>query len=165
MTQNGNKYVIITSCSKAKAKSAQKALNLYQGQFYLKVKKFAEKNGINLKVLSAKYGLVSEEFIEPYNQIISSKEDIKRLQDSEKDKIQDLISQYDKIILLMGAKYSKVFENYSDSKIMKAVDHRGSGGFLQMISRLYDLNTDQISKLFDQTKPTFDIYDIESLLN
>ena len=74
--QNKN-ILVLTSCSfkKKKTKSAIKAKELYEGDFFKKVKNFASLNNFDLKIISAKYGLVdSNDSISYYDLKIKKKE-------------------------------------------------------------------------------------------
>jgi hypothetical protein len=153
------RILVITSCSKKKEKNANRALDLYKGQFFLGVKKFCEKNCFDLMVLSAKYGLIKDEIIEPYEQRLqNTKRDINRLRALAFPKFKDLIPKYDYIIFLMGKTYASVLNTISP-KIRYATDPTGSGGFNQLIVKLNNLSKGEFISLINQNK-TFSRFDI-----
>jgi len=143
----GQKVLIITACSKKKLDKPTKAVNLYQGQFYNEVKKFSDKMDYDLMVLSAKHGLVKNKVISPYNVKLETRKQVKELQKTEVKKLAKLTKRYDKIIFLMGKKYSSVFEEFNNPKIIKASDKRGSGGFLQLIGKLNKMSGNKVKKM------------------
>ena len=153
------KILVITSCSKKKAPSARSAINLYKGQFFLGVKSFCEKNNFELMILSAKYGLIKDEIIAPYEQRLkNTKKDINRLHAIAFPKFKDLIPKYDYIIFLMGKTYVSAL-NTTSPKIRYATDPTGSGGFNQLIVKLNNLSKEKFISLIKQKK-TFSRFDI-----
>jgi len=152
------KILVITSCSKKKAKKPKKAVDLYQGQFYSGVKKFSRKMDYDLMVLSAKHGLVKNQVISPYDLRLITKKQVRALEKTEIKKFNRLLGKYDKVILLMGKKYSSVFESVNSRKIIKASDNRGSGGFLQLIKYLNNTPGRKIKNLVKkENRVTVDI--------
>ena len=153
------RILVITSCSKKKEQKAKKAVDLYKGQFFLGIKRFCEKNDFDLMVLSAKYGLIKDEIIAPYEQRLkNTKKDINRLHAIAFPKFKDLIPKYDYIIFLMGKTYVSVL-NTNSPKIRYATDPTGSGGFNQLIVKLNNLSKEGFISLIKQKK-TFNRFDI-----
>ena len=153
------RILVITSCSKKKEQKASRAEDLYKGQFFLGVKKFCEKNSFDLMILSAKYGLIKDEIIEPYEQRLQyTKKDINRLRALAFPKFKDLIPKYDYIIFLMGKIYASVLSTTSP-KIRYATDPTGSGGFNQLIVKLNNLSKEEFISMVKQKK-TFSRFDI-----
>ncbi len=153
------KILVITSCSKKKEQKASRVADLYKGQFFLGVKEFCKKNGFDLMVLSAKYGLIKDEIIEPYEQRLhNTKKDINRLRSLAFPKFKDLIPKYDYIIFLMGKTYASVL-NTTSPKICYATDPTGSGGFNQLIVKLNKLSKEKFIALIKEKK-TFSRFDI-----
>lgn len=155
------KSLLIVNCSKKKLETPAKAKDLYTGQFFRGVKQLSEKLDFDLAILSAKYGLLNaNQIIEPYDQIIKSKKDIQELQKKIRSKFSNLLENYNEIILFMGKKYRMVFSQYLDNpKVKFAYDHRGSGGYLQLISTLNKKRNEEILRTFNQ-KNSFSIDDI-----
>ena len=62
--------LLILSCSQRKKLERAKAIDLYDGQAFRVVRKYLKtKDGVEIKILSAKYGLISQdEVIDTYNQ-------------------------------------------------------------------------------------------------
>ncbi len=156
---NNPRILVITSCSKKKEQNTSRAVDLYKGQFFLGVKKFCEKNSFDLMVLSAKYGLISDEIIEPYEQRLrNTKKDINRLRALAFPNFKDLVPEYDYIIFLMGKTYTSVL-NTNSPKIRYATDPTGSGGFNQLIVKLNNLPKEEFISLI-RDKKTFNRHDI-----
>lgn len=158
------KILVITNCSKKKLQSPTVAQNLYQGLFFRNVKTFSKRMQFDLCIISAKYGLLnSDEIIEPYDKTIKSKKDILELKENVSGKFDKLLNEYDKIIFIMAKNYLEIFKSYLDnSKIICAIDHRGSGGFLQLTSKLKKIKKLDFLKLI-KTNRSFTIEDIELL--
>lgn len=130
------KVLIITSCSKKKLNYPAIAANLYQGTLFKKVKKFAKIINADFKIISAKHGLIdSQDKIEPYDQEIENISDIRKLRKTV-EKLQDILSFYDKIIIIMGKKYRKIFSSlFENPKIILIKSNKGIGGYLQLLDR------------------------------
>ena len=131
------KVLVITSCSKKKLNYPTIAANLYQGTLFKKVKKFAKIINADFKIISAKHGLIdSRKKIEPYDQEIENISDIRKLRKTEVEKLQDILSLYDKIIIIMGKKYRKIFSSlFENPKIILIKSNKGIGGYLQLLDR------------------------------
>jgi hypothetical protein len=153
------KILVITSCSKKKEQQASRAVDLYKGQFFLGVKKFCEKNRFDLRVLSAKYGLVNDEIIEPYEQRLKNTiRDRERLRALASPKLKELLQKYDLIVFLMGKAYTSILTMPSP-KIRYATDPTGSGGFNRLIVKLNHLSKEEFISLINR-KETFSRLDI-----
>jgi len=110
-------------------------------------------------ILSAKYGLIKDEIIEPYEQRLqNTKTDIERLRALALPKFEDLVPKYDYIIFLMGKTYASVL-NITSPKIRYATDPTRSGGFNQLIVKLNNLSKEQFIELI-KYKKTFSRFDI-----
>lgn len=137
---------IIVSCSKNKQKGTMEASRLYTGQFFSLVSIIAKRINADLYILSAKYGLIpSTKVISDYDQRINSHSDIQRV------KQQSDFSQLDKyhyVVLFMGDLYTKVFEDYTHAGLITTEDHRGSGGYLQIVSMLKNQRNPKMIKMF-----------------
>jgi hypothetical protein len=109
------------------------------------VRQYAEKNGFDWMILSAKYGLVNpEQIIEPYDYRISKVADIIRLQTTVIPNLESVIGkQYLWIIVIMGKQYRGVIDplitkypTYFDV----ITDSRGIGGLKQQVKQLINLS-------------------------
>jgi len=139
------KILIIVGCSQKKLPHPAPAIDLNQGQLFKSVKKVALQNQFDLKILSGKYGLLNpDEIIEPYNQKIKTKADVKRIQDLIKSKIVHIWRKYDIILTIMGKKYQEVLKPYLDNKFYIIFDKRGIGGYLSQVSHFSKLQTSQL---------------------
>jgi len=155
MSLNNKKILIITSCSAKKKRfsKAVKAIDLYQGNFFKKVKKFAHLNQFDLNIISAKYGLItSDKEINYYNVKIKNNDDIESLRSKVIPKLNALIDNYDKILILMGSDYKKIIESVVNEKFILFFDKRGLGGYLSLMKYLLHLNQEQLFKLLFEQK-------------
>lgn len=154
MSLNNKKILVITSCSAKKKRFSKpiRAIDLYQGDFFKKVKKFALLNQFDLNIISAKYGLItSDKEINYYDAKIKNNDDIENLKPKVIPKLNDLIKNYDKILLLMGNDYNKIIESIVNEKFIYFFDKRGLGGYLSLMNDLLQLNQEQLYKLlFEQ---------------
>lgn len=114
---NKNRLLIV-SCSKSKrnVEGLIPAINLYDGPVYRLLRKrvmdFTNENGLDIKILSAKYGLIDPfTLIHNYDQIMT-KERAEELKYSVYKEFSKLLSQkkYDDILINLGANYMLAFE-------------------------------------------------------
>jgi len=130
------KICVIAGCSHKKLSYRAPAIELNQGQLFRAIKKLAAKNKFDLKILSGKYGLLDpDQIIEPYNQKIRTKKDILDISLKIKQKIEQIIRDYEKIIVIMGNNYRKALEPFFNEKFIIIFDKRGIGGYLQLVSQ------------------------------
>lgn len=155
MSLNNKKILVIASCSAKKKRISKpiKAIDLYQGDFFKKVKKFAFLNQCDLNIISAKYGLItSDKEINYYDAKIKNNDDIENLKPKVIPKLNHLINNYDKILLLMGKDYNKIIESVINEKFIHFFDKRGLGGYLSLMNDLLQLNQKQLYKLLFEQK-------------
>lgn len=155
MSLNKKKILVITSCSAKKRRISKpiRAIDLYQGDFFKKVKKFAFLNQFALNIISAKYGLItSDKEINYYNVKIKNDNDIENLKPYVIPKLNSLMNNYDKILLLMGKDYKKIIESVVNEKFIHFFDKRGLGGYLSLMNDLLQLNQKQLYKLLFEQK-------------
>jgi Family of unknown function (DUF6884) len=134
-------YCIITSCSKRKLDQKAKACQLYQGQFFKAVAQLSHTLKTDLHILSAKYGLISSnKEIEPYEKRLKNKRDVNEIRKNLSPIMETIFENYKVIILLMGNLYESIFQDYltgaQKERFILSEDHRGSGGYNQLISFL-----------------------------
>lgn len=149
------KVLVITSCSAKKRKSSKplKAIELYDGDFFKKVRNFIVRNSFNFMIISAKYGLISpNKKILPYDKIIKSYDDINALKEKVKPILAPIIEDYDKILLLMGEKYKKILQELSNGKFIYFFDKRGLGGYKSLMKHLLELKKRELFKLLFELK-------------
>ncbi len=147
------KILIVTSCSAKKRNYKTKAIDLYQGHLFKKIKKFARVNNFDLKILSAKYGLLNpNSIIEPYNFTISNKKDVLNLQKKVISELLVSISNYKIVLIIMGSKYRKVIEPIDKENIYYIINHKGLGGYLNLMSKLLKFTRKEICKLLQKKK-------------
>lgn len=147
------KLAIITSCSKNKLEHPAKAKDLNKGQFTQSVRKFSDKMGADLYIMSGKHGLISgDQVIEPYNQKMKTKADVERLKKTVDPQMPILTTHNDTVALIMGGGYQRAFKSHLDHpKVIHTEDHRGSGGYLQIASKLNELPKEKAWALIKKT--------------
>lgn len=142
------KVLVITSCSKKKRSYKTTASDMYQGQLFKMVKKFAKTNNFDFKILSAKYGLLNpDEIIKPYDKKLKNNEDIKILQKDLIFKWNNLSVPYDFVLLIMGKYYRGVFEVLDQEKIIYFRSYNGIGGLLKIMKKFLKTRKETILKL------------------
>jgi len=155
MSSKNKRILVITSCSAKKRSGSEpiKAIKLYNGGFFNQVKKFVKVHKFDLKIISAKYGLLStEEIITEYNIRIKNNDDILKLQEKVIPKLKEIISNYDKILIFMGENYRKVIEPIKDERFLYFFDKRGLGGYKSLMTHLLKMYNKDLVKLLVQDK-------------
>ena len=150
MSTIDKKILVITSCSAKKKDSKKpiKAINLYEGDFFKKVKKFALSNNFYLLILSAKYGILQpDDKILPYNKQIKNENDISALKEGLSSDLGNFLEEYDRILILMGEKYKKVLQEHKNSKFLEFFDKRGLGGYKSLMNKLLKMEQKKLLSL------------------
>ncbi len=128
--------VIITGCSVKKLNIKAPALELYQGVVFKKVKDLATSLGLDLMILSAKYGLIDgSEILSPYNTVIKKKEDILKLRERVIPQLLQIEKVYSLIILIMGKNYRAVIAPRFGEKYKMIHDSRGIGALTSRLNK------------------------------
>ena len=140
-----SKILIIAGCSQKKLLNPAPAIELNQGQLFKAIRKLAIKNQFDLKILSGKYGLLEpDQIIEPYNQKIKTKADIKRVREIVNPTITQIWRDYGIIIVIMGKNYREVLKPFFDNKFYVVFDKRGIGGYKSLLVHYLRLPTPQL---------------------
>lgn len=131
-----NGTTVLVSCVSKKSDIPQQSKNLYKSDWFIKARKWAEKNGDRWYILSAKYGLLDpEKIIEPYNMTLSTMSSDARREWGVvvTEQIKNRIKFPSKIILLAGQKYREHIDlhNYIADIPMKGL---GIGQQLQWLN-------------------------------
>lgn len=105
--------LLILSCSKKKSEEPGNALNVYMGQAYTQIKKYyAQHNHLDVKIISAKYGLIDKrDVIEPYNNKMDLKS-AKLYGIVFKQDFEALSQAYTDILVFGGKNYKRVVSNF-----------------------------------------------------
>ncbi|ADC69067.1 conserved hypothetical protein [Methanocaldococcus sp. FS406-22] len=111
-TNNEEKYLLITSCSKAKKKLDNvPAIELYDGPAFKIIRKYKPPN-VDVLILSAKYGLIDENTIINYYDMEMSKERAIELKNEVFKKFFQLkLDDYGEIFINLGKIYHIAFED------------------------------------------------------
>ena len=165
MSFKNKKILVLTSCSAKKKKNLTKAIDLYDGDFFKQVRKFVKRHNFDLRIVSAKYGLLSPgDKINPYNRRIENQQDIRKLQKKVNPELLKIIDEYDKILVLMGEDYKKIIKPISNDNMIYFFDKRGMGGYKSLMKNLLKIEKRQLYNiLFKQELETITIDVIEKL--
>lgn len=107
------KRLLILSCSKKKSQEPGNALDVYMGPAYIQIKKYyAQHNHLDVKIISAKYGLIDKrDVIEPYNNKMNQKS-AKLYEIVFKPEFEALSETYSDILVFGGKNYKSVVSNF-----------------------------------------------------
>ena len=138
------KVLVINGCSQSKLSHPAPAREFYTGQLSRMVRKFSELHGFEQRIVSGKYGLLTlNDLVDPYDLKISTKADIKRVQDKCLYRLVELHKAYDTIIVILGKKYREVISPILDSKCLVAFDKTGIFGYYTLIAKLNQMSRPQ----------------------
>jgi len=133
------KVLVITECTKAKIgyddSIKAKAKDMYKGQLFKTVRKYAEGKGFDYIIISAKYGLVCpDQEIEGYEKVLRTKADVEAIRDGVEQKLKSILPSYDKILVIAGSKYREVLRNLWDDRFI-TVKSRGYGDLCSILQQ------------------------------
>ncbi len=146
------------------------ARELYTGRLFKLVLQYATENHLDLRILSAKHGLVTPDvLIEPYDLRITGRAQIDSLQKTVLPDAAYFWCNYARIIIIMGSQYIKVLNPILkrqgkwklDAKVIVDIirDERGIGGLLQKVKMMIDAARVERAKHREpytrETAPTF----------
>jgi len=108
-----NKRALILSCSKSKKKFHGPAIEIYDGPAFRVVRKFLEKNdGIDIFILSAKYGLIDgSTMIKPYDLKLTATK-AKELAVTIEEKLESIVTRYEDVAVFGGSVYKELLRGY-----------------------------------------------------
>jgi len=115
------KRLLILSCSDKKREGLAKAIELYDGPAYHIVRNYLKQqpNNVDIKILSAKYGLIDSDLVIPtYNQKMT-REKALEYAEKYKDIIKDLEQKYDDIFVYGGRYYRMTIKEAIKSNKIK----------------------------------------------
>jgi len=139
VTHMSPKTLVILACSHKKASKPVAARDLYLGSLFKLGRKFAEIHHFDYVIISAKYGLLRpDDIIAPYDQRIANMTDVRRVRELVLPPMQELLRQYEKIVVIGGSLYRKVLDPVKSAKFEEITDSRGIGGLLQQLRRRID---------------------------
>ena len=139
------KTLVINGCSQGKQPHPAPAREFYIGQLFRMVRKFSELHGFDQRILSGKYGLLTMgDLVDPYDMKISTRTDIKRVQEKCLYRLIELYKTYDTIIILLGKRYREVISPILDAKCLVIFDKKGIFGYYSLIAKLSQLSRPQV---------------------
>lgn len=132
--------MLILSCSNKKREGLYKAIELYDGPAYRIIRNYLKyQNNIDIKILSAKYGLIDPDLVIPtYNQKMT-KEKVLEYVEKYKDMIKDLERKYDDIFVYGGRYYRMVIMEVAKSNKIKYSEGAIGKQLSQLKRWLYDM--------------------------
>ena len=111
------KVLIINGCSQGKLPHPAPTRDFYTGQLFHMIRKFSELHEFDQRIVSGKYSLLTmDDLVDPYDMKISTKADVKRVQDKCLYRLVELHKAYDSIIVILGKKYREVIAPILDAK-------------------------------------------------
>lgn len=163
MPKKERRILVITSCSAKKKGTTMRAIDLYDGDFFKKVKKFAKIHGFDLRIISAKYGLISpNDKIAPYDLEIKNSKDIEELQKKINPILEKTLIKYDKILIIMGENYKKIISPLMSEKFINFFDNRGLGGYNSLMAEILKMDKKKLYKmLFEQNNTEITVKTLE----
>jgi len=138
--KNQKRKLLILSCSNKKREGLYKAIELYDGPAYRIIRNYLKyQNNIDIKILSAKYGLIDPDLVIPtYNQKMT-KEKVLEYVEKYKDMIKDLERKYDDIFVYGGRYYRMVIMEVAKSNKIKYSEGAIGKQLSQLKRWLYDM--------------------------
>jgi len=131
--------LVITECTKEKIgyneSIAAKAKEMYQGQLFKTVRKYAESKGFDYFIVSAKYGLLCpDQEIKGYEKVLRTKADVEAIREAVEQRLKSVLPSYHKILVIAGSKYREVLRNLWDHRFI-TVKSRGYGDLCSIITK------------------------------
>jgi len=107
--KKSNSRLLLVSCSKKKFSEPGKAINVYDGPYFHIIRSNSRPNsGIDIKIISAKYGLIdADDKIAPYDYKMT-REDAKIYKQVYKKDLEELFSEYSTIAFCGSKLYASV---------------------------------------------------------
>ena len=142
------KVLVLTGCTKSKtgynAQTKTNADSLYTGRLFKAVKLYVKLRNFDLKIISAKYGLIdSDERIEGYEQALKTQKDIDRIKPQVTDRLTQILEKYDTVLVIAGKKYRKTLEDVWDDRFI----YLKAGGYALMVKKVHTVIDEVIPSL------------------
>jgi hypothetical protein len=133
------KVLVITGCTKTKTsyneKVKVKAESLYTGRLFRAVRLYSRVKDFPYLIISAKYGLVRPyDEIGGYEQVLSNNEDVKRIRPQVTEDLEEILPDYDTVLVIAGKKYREVLEDVWDERFL----YVKSGGYALLTQKVND---------------------------
>jgi len=140
-----SKVLVISGCSQGKLPHPAPAREFYTGQLFRMVRKFSELHGFDQRIVSGKYGLLSmDDLVDPYDMKITTKADVKRVQEKCLYSLVALHQIYDTIIVILGKKYREVISPIVDSKCLVVFNKKGLFSYYSLLAKLNQMSRDRV---------------------
>ena len=137
--ENQKRKLLILSCSNKKREGLYRAIELYDGPAYHIIRNYLKyQNNVDIKILSAKYGLIDPDLVIPtYNQKMTKEKALEYVE-KYKDTIKDLEQKYDDIFVYGGRYYKMVVKEVVKSNKIKYSEGAIGKQLSQLKRWLYD---------------------------
>jgi hypothetical protein len=127
----------LISCVKQKSNKPEPAIDLYKSSLFIKSRGYAEKLGLPIYILSAKYYLIhSSQLVQPYNLTLNdfSKNELDKWAFHVGGQIFEQFNQDAALLVLAGSRYLS-FRKYVDNPIIDPMIGLSIGKRLQYLTR------------------------------
>jgi hypothetical protein len=137
--KNKKNVLIITSCTKSKRgyndSVSSLAKDMYLGELFKKVKSYAETMGFDYVIISAKYGVLHPvDNINGYEMQLKTRLDIENIRPEVEQKLRNILSPYDHIVVIAGENYRRVLVNLLDDRFV-FIKTKGIGELTSIVGR------------------------------
>lgn len=131
------KTILIVSASRRMKSKISPAKEMYEGPLFRVVRRFCEAKGYDYAIISPKHGLVlPEEPVEPYSNVDIADETVfRRLQDKVLSRLRDILPEYDRVIVVAGARYRELLKPVWDNRFT----YIKASGYGDMVSKVKEL--------------------------
>jgi hypothetical protein len=133
----GDRVLVITECSKKKIgytdHTKRVADEMYQGRLFKWVRRYCKAMEFDYVIVSAKYGLVfPNETIGGYEKVLKTREDVETIRSQIEQRLKNIISNYDRIVVIAGERYRMTLRNLWDDRF-SIVKSRGYGDMCKIL--------------------------------
>lgn len=137
--KNEKNVLIITSCTKSKRgydeSVSSPAKDMYQGDLFKKVKSYSEAMGFDYVIISAKYGVLHPaDAINGYEMQLRTRLDVEKIRPEVEQKLRNILSPYDRIVVIAGENYRRVLVNLLDDRFV-FIKTKGIGDLVSIVGR------------------------------
>jgi queuine/archaeosine tRNA-ribosyltransferase len=137
--QNERNVLIITSCTKSKLgyddTFSSRAQDMYQGDLFKKVKSYSKAMKFDYIIISAKYGVLHPaESINGYEMQLRTRLDVEKIRPEVEQKLRNILSSYDRIVVIAGENYRRVLVNLLDDRFV-FLKTKGIGDLVSIVGR------------------------------
>ena len=135
----GPRTLVITGCTKKKLNidplRIVPAKDLYQGTIFKKVREYCSRKGFDYVIISARFGLLlPDDEVWLYEKVLKTKQDIEEIRPRVENKLEDLLPNYDNVLVIVGKNYREVLKYSVDDRFV-FVTSKGIGDLISIVSK------------------------------